>query len=295
MATNTSSGQPTIIFVHGTNSSSLLGAGLITELTLRGHRAVAIDLPGHGAEVVYPKAYRSPQDLEALATEPSALADITIEDYVARTIEVVRRAAALGPVMLVGASQGGVTLSRVGNAVPELVDRVVYTAAYCCVDLRSLTDYLGTEENADSLLSKITDAAVGDPRQLGVARINWLTSVPNLFAGIKECLAATFTDAEARRLVTLLEPDEPASIPLSDARGRADTWGRIPRSYVRFNLDQLIPPALQDRFIREADALTPDNPTDVHSVDLPHVGPFSHPDLVDILEQLAERTATPAA
>jgi hypothetical protein len=33
-----------------------------------------------------------------------------------------------------------------------------------------------------------------------------------------------------------------------------------------------IPLALQDRFIKEADALTPDNPTEVHSLDSSHVG-----------------------
>lgn len=71
--------------------------------------------------------------------------------------------------------------------------------------------------------------------------------------------------------------------------------GRFQHLYIRFDLDRLIPPALQDRFIREADVLTPDIPTDVHTVDVPHVGPFGHPDLLGILEHLEDRAATPAA
>jgi len=74
---------------------------------------------------------------------------------------------------------------------------------------------------------------------------------------------------------------------MSEARGEAHTWGRIPRTYVRFTRDRLVPPALQDRFIREADHLTQHNPTDVRSVAAPHVGPFSRPELVRIFSELA--------
>jgi hypothetical protein len=51
----------------------------------------------------------------------------------------------------------------------------------------------------------------------------------------------------------------------------------------------LIPLALQDRFITEADRLTPGNPTDVRSVGAPHVGPFDRPELVEILAELVGR------
>ncbi|GIH64892.1 alpha/beta fold hydrolase [Microbispora siamensis] len=278
--------QPTLVFVHGTHSSSYLASGLITELTLRGHRAVAVDLPGHGDDAFYPRAYQAPQDLEALATESSPLAKLTIDDYAERVVDVVRRARRHGPVILAGASQGGVVVSRVGNAIPDLLDRVIYTAAYCCVDLPNLSAYLSTQENADSLLPQVTAAVVGDPAVLGVARVNWRTADPALIDGIRECLAGDFTDEAMTRLLNTFQPDEPVSIPVADARGEAHTWGRIPRTYIRFTQDRLIPPALQDRFIAEADRLTPDNPTDVRSVAAPHVGPFNRPELVGILVEL---------
>ena len=56
--TNGARRPPTLVFVHGTNSSSHLCSALITELTLRGHRCVAVDLPGHGAEAFYPARTR---------------------------------------------------------------------------------------------------------------------------------------------------------------------------------------------------------------------------------------------
>lgn len=276
--------KPTIVMVHGTHSSSFWCSELISELTLRGHRIVAVDLPGHGADGFFPAAYQT-QDLEALATEPSPLAGYTLDDYVARVVEVVRRVR--GPVILAGASQGGVVLSRVGNVIPELLDRVVYFAAYCCVDLPNLTAYLETPENGDSLLGMIAAQLAGDPEKLGVARINWRSADPAVFQAVKEALAGDFTDEGVYRLLNLLQPDEPAAIPLSESRGEAETWGRIPRTYVRFTLDRLIPLALQDRFIREADRLTPDNPTDVRSVAAPHAGPFGRPEVVDILAELA--------
>ncbi|GIF56557.1 alpha/beta fold hydrolase [Asanoa iriomotensis] len=291
MTTNHDSDRrpPTLVFLHGTHTSSFWASGLIRELTLRGHRAVAVDLPGHGDEAVIPRAYQAPQDLDALATEPSPLAAVTIDDYVERVVGVVRRARRQGPVILAGASQGGVTVSRVGNTIPELLERVVYVAAYCCVDLPNMTAYLDTPENSESLLPLVAALAVGDPAALGVARINWRSADPAVFHGVKQCLAGDFSDEAVRRLLHMFEPDETASIPLAEARGEADSWGRIPRTYVRFTHDRLIPKALQDRFIDEADRLTPDNRTDVRSVPAPHCGPFDRRELVEIFAELTSR------
>lgn len=286
--TNNETARPTLVFVHGTNSNAYGWSGLINELNLLGHRSVAVNLPGHGDDQFIPASYQAPQDLAALATEPSPLAQYSIEDYVERVVEVVRRARRLGPVILVGSSQGGVTVSRVGNAIPDLLERVVYVAAYCCVELPNMVAYFETPENAESLVPLLDAAKVGDPASLGVSRLNWRSADPAVFDAVKQCLAGDFSDEKVRWLLNLLEPDETATIPMAEARGRADTWGRIPRTYVRLTLDRLIPPALQDRFISEADRMTPGNPTDVRSVPAPHVGPFGRPDLVQIFVELAE-------
>ncbi|SDC96154.1 alpha/beta fold hydrolase [Glycomyces harbinensis] len=291
MTTTDRKSTPTLVFVHGTHVSSFSWVGLTSELTLRGFRTVAVDLPGHGIDGFFPRSYQAPQDLAALAKEPSPLAAYTAEDYAEHVVEVVRRARRNGPVVLVGSSQGGVTLSRVGSAVPELIDRIVYIGAYCCVDLPTMAAYLAEPENADSLIDKVTAALAGDPAELGVARINWRTADAALLDGIRDCLAGGLSDEELTRLLNLFQPDEPVAIPYGEVRVEADRWGRIPRTYVRLTEDRLIPPALQDRFIAEADRLTPHNPTEVHSVPAPHVGPFYRPDIIEIFAEIAERAA----
>jgi hypothetical protein len=40
---------------------------------------------------------------------------------------------------------------------------------------------------------------------------------------------------------------------------------------VRLSADTSVPPAVQDRLIREGDALTPDNPYDVHTLESSHL------------------------
>lgn len=284
------SGPPTFVLLHGTCASSAYWSTLIPELVLRGYRAVAVDLPGHGREANYPLAYQAPQDLAALATEPSPLAQITSQDYTDRVVEVVRRVSRNGPVVIVGHSQGGLSINWASNAVPHLIDRIVYIAAMCCVDLPSVDAYMATPEGSTSLSPGIYQYGhVGDAEALGVLRINWRSSDPQFLAAVKAALAADYTDNELRALINLQEPDETLSTFAADARGRADRWGRIPRTYVRFTKDLDLTLALQDRMIAEADRLTPRNRFDVRSVDAPHVGPMHRPEVVAILDDLGRR------
>lgn len=81
----------------------------------------------------------------------------------------------------------------------------------------------------------------------------------------------------------MLEPDEAVTLGPG-----TDTWGRIPRTYIRLTRDRSIPLALQDKFIRDADASTPDNPFDVHSIDSSHVGFMVRPrEIAAVLAGLA--------
>jgi pimeloyl-ACP methyl ester carboxylesterase len=285
-------GVPTFVLLHGTCSSSLYWAGLTPELALRGYRTIAVDLPGHGREANFPLAYQAPQDLEALATEPSPLAQITLQDYIDRVVEIVRRARRHGPVILVGHSQGGVTVTKVSDVVPHLLDRIVYIAAVCCVDLPSVDDYMATPEASGSLAPELGRFGfVGDPQALGVLRVNWRSSDPRFLAAVKAAIAADYSDNALRALINIQEPDETLSNFAADARGHADRWGRVPRTYVRFTQDRDLTIAMQDRMIAEADRRTPGNRFDVRSVNAPHAGPMHRPEVVSILDELGRRVA----
>jgi pimeloyl-ACP methyl ester carboxylesterase len=246
-------GIPTFVFVTGASGT----ASNEPELVMRGYRWVGVELPGHApTDEQFHASYQAPQDLQALATRPSPMAGITLDDFEAATIDVVRRVARLGPVILVGGSMGGATLNRVGNAVPHLIDHLVYQAAFCPSKLRSVAACLASPEGESSKGDALFAAAIGDPNVIGAVRMNWRLGGAEFLAAAKEALAGDSSDAEFLAFLNSSQPDESAEAGLADCAIDPVRWGRIPRTYIRHTLDQLIPLALQNRMIREANELT---------------------------------------
>ncbi|MCG5214457.1 alpha/beta fold hydrolase [Streptosporangium sp. KLBMP 9127] len=275
----------TYLFVTGANGGTAGDA----ELALRGHRTVGVELPGHGPDTLqFRKAYQAPQDLKALAAEPSAMAGITLDDYVEAAVKAVRRAAKHGPVILVGGSMGGATITGAANEVPHLIDRLVYISAFCCTRLKSIDEYLATPEGKASKLGAIIGGLVGDPAKLGAVRVNWRSADPKFLAETKAALSADASDAEFMAMLNSSLPDDTLHVSGADSRGRKATWGRVPRTYIRHSQDMCIPVPLQDRMIADADALTPGNTFDVHTVRAAHApSRASWAKIVDILDKLA--------
>ncbi|MEV2256061.1 alpha/beta fold hydrolase [Streptomyces sp. NPDC050147] len=268
--------QPTFIFVHGAFANSFSFAPLQAELGLLGHRSVAVDLPGHGFEATYAAAYQAPQDLDVLAGEPGSIKGVTLADNAARVIEVLERAKQNGPTILVGHSRGGITLTAVGNARPDLIDRIVYVSAWCPVDL-DVNDYYAQPEMAGADPAALAPALVGNPAELGLLRVNFRTAAPETLAALKGAIAADLTDEEFLTFLNTFQPDENLDVGTSADRAQAATWGRVPKTYVRLSDDASIPLAMQDRLIREADTLTPDNPFDVGTLEGSHLRWLVHP------------------
>ncbi|MGI5460329.1 alpha/beta hydrolase [Streptomyces sp. CA-249302] len=279
-------GTRTYVLVHGTHSAGAFWTAIGRELALRGHRVVAVDQPLHGTERFVPASYQT-QDLRALATEPSPVAALTLDDFERRVTGVVRRAARLGgPVVLVGHSLGGASVSRVGDAVPELLAHICYMAAFCpSRTMPSINDCSDSPEGRQAVTP--VEYMAGDPGGLGVLRLNWRTSDRRALAVFKEMICADYSDLAFLRVLEDLQTDESMTVYDGRAVGRADTWGRIPRTYLRFGKDRTVATALQDRMIAEADALTPDNRFTVH--DTPgagHLGPADPTRVVDLLHGL---------
>ncbi|MFE4212077.1 alpha/beta fold hydrolase [Streptomyces sp. NPDC056844] len=278
---------PTFVLVHGAFANSFSFAPLQAELALLGHRSVALDLPGHGFEATFPAAYQAPQDLDALAAAPGSIKGVTLADNVARVTDVLERAKRNGPTVLVAHSRGGLTATVVANARPELIDRIVYVSAWCPVDL-DVAGYYAEPEMADVDPGGFAAALVGNPAELGLLRTNFRTADPATLDAFKQAFAADLTDDEFRTFLNTFQPDENLDAGTPADRAQAATWGRIPRTYVRLAADASVPPAVQDRMIREADALTPENPFDVRTLEGSHLRWLVHPGAAaEVLARLA--------
>jgi pimeloyl-ACP methyl ester carboxylesterase len=268
----------TFVFVHGANGSGTVWNDIAGELTARGHRVDAVDLPGHGSDAWFPLAYQEPQNITALAALPSPLAGVTLADNVTHVTDVVRRVAEHGPVVLVGQSLGGITITGVADAVPHLVSQLVYISAFCCTQLPTVYDYYLTPEGSTSLVLALPK--IGDPARTGALRTNWRSADPAFLADAKAAFLADGTDDRLRTLLAGCQPDEAVSLSFTDARPNPARWGTVHRTYVRLTADRAIPIALQDRMINEADELTPHNRFHVASLPTSHLGFLDQPAIV---------------
>lgn len=96
---------PTVIFLHGLASSSVMWMPLLPRVALT-HRCIAIDLLGFGGS---PKP-----DLE-----------YTVEDHVASLDRTIKSLGLKGPVILIGHSMGAVVAARYARQRPKAVDRLL--------------------------------------------------------------------------------------------------------------------------------------------------------------------------
>ncbi|MEU6587199.1 alpha/beta fold hydrolase [Nocardia sp. NPDC046763] len=273
----TATAAPTFVFVHGLTGNSFYWAPVVRELALLGHRSLPVDLPGHGLDASISLAYQA-QDIAAFAASSSPMAAITVQDNVTHVIDVVRKVRRHGPVILVGHSLGGITIGLVGNAIPEAIHRLVYLSAFCpsTPDAPSAMALSQTPEAIKDVPAPNADHSLFlgmEPVSRGLIRFNLRSPDPE---ALEDFRLTNMPEATLEQTLTMInygmQPEDGAQTSLADARVEADTWGRIPRSYIRLTQDNVISPALATKMIDDADRLTPDNPFDVHDLAAGHVG-----------------------
>jgi pimeloyl-ACP methyl ester carboxylesterase len=107
------------VLVHGAWNGSWAWERLTPLLEEAGHRVDALDLPGRG-------------------TNPAAPAEMTLEAY---SRHVADRVEAAGePVVLVGQSMGGMSITGAAELVPERIGKLVYVTAFLPADGQSLPE-----------------------------------------------------------------------------------------------------------------------------------------------------------
>jgi pimeloyl-ACP methyl ester carboxylesterase len=269
--------EPTFVLVTGAGATPFLWNPVVCELVLRGHRALPVQLPGHGFDTVFPSGTLRSQNFDDFATAASPIADVHLSDYVEHTLRIVEQVAERGPVVLVGHSLGGSTVTKVANAIPDALHRIVYLAAYCCVSAPTVLSYAPADPPSDSPLSRARQhVSVGEPSQTGAARTNPYSGDPHVLAIQHQLLAAELEPAKLPAVLAYAtQPDEPVDALVADAQVTPATWGHVRKTYIRTSNDEVIPTAVQDRMIDEGNALTPHNPFAVQTVAGSHFVPIT--------------------
>jgi len=104
---------------------------------------------------------------------------------------------------------------------------------------------------------------------------------------LREAFYGDLDPAVVDAAIALLTPDVPAGIGLGTTTLTAGGWGSVPRTYVVCTQDMTIRPALQRRFITDADAVFPANSTTVHTLHAAHSPFLSMPgELADIVAKV---------
>jgi pimeloyl-ACP methyl ester carboxylesterase len=266
----------TFILVHGSWMGGWAYERIIPALVSRGHVAIARDLPGHGLNASIPRAFlEAAEDREAFAKEPSPMAHLTLQDFVASVVDTIEplRSRDIRPI-LVGHSISGLVLSTIAEQMPEAIAQIVYLSAFMPSPGLSAADYSASSENAAGLAGALLR---GNPRETGALRMD----VRSTDVAYREaCKAAYFADlspAQIEAFTHLLTPDSPLLPFVTPVDVSARRWGSVRRHYIKCAQDKAITLPLQERFIRDADRLTPGNLTRVHTLECSHSAFLSQP------------------
>lgn len=257
----------TYVLVHGAFANAAHWGPVSRALALRGHRALALDLPGHGWDA-----------------RDDGMVGVSTGDDVAAVLDALRGVRAHGPVVLVGHSRGGLAVTAAVNAAPELVDHVVYVSAWCCVS-GGPSAYAGVAPSALDAVAATLLAA--DPGEVGELRVDFGTDDPGTLDRLQDALLADGTRTELLAVLAAMDTRETLVIDEGAVCVDPARWGPVAHTYVRLGADRALPPALQDRFVAEADAAVPDNPFTVVDVPTSHLGIQVRPEaLVAVLHDL---------
>lgn len=197
------------LLVHGASGGAWCWHKLMPELERRGHRALAIDLPGHGED-------------------KTPLAKVNLAAYAERVADTLKKLPE--PAVLIGHSMGGMVISAAAELAPEWVRTLVYLCAYLPRDGESLSAIEGRNPRPTMRTAFVPSA-------------DWLSAtVPPEKARVlvyQDCSDADFAYATPRHTPQALKPfTEPVHL----TQGR---FGRIPRVYVECTKDGAISIELQ--------------------------------------------------
>lgn len=201
----------TFVLVHGSWHGAWCWYKIVPLLEQAGHKAIAVDLPGHGRDWTAP-------------------GEVTLQSYVESISRVLDEQAE--PVILVGHSRGGIVISQTAEYRPEKIRTLVYLAAFLI-------------PNGEAMLP----TALSDAESLIVPNlvVNEEQGSHTLKAeAFRKALYADCSQEDMTLATALLtpEPNAPVATPLSLSD---EKFGRIPRVYIETLQDKGVGPELQKK------------------------------------------------
>jgi pimeloyl-ACP methyl ester carboxylesterase len=207
----------TFVIVHGAFQTADSWTAVADALRAAGHTAIAVNLPGRDAEGEAAKAVTLAQYAE------------TVEDVVQQQAE---------PVILVGHSFGGMTISLVAEAMPDRISKLIYVAAYVPVSGDTMQALAGSDSDngftAESFVIA-PDYAFATILPADQVRLFIDDGTPDQ--------QATVTSAMVR------EPLGPIATPVEVTEA---AFGAVAKAYVLTALDATVSPTLQSMMIDRA-------------------------------------------
>jgi pimeloyl-ACP methyl ester carboxylesterase len=202
------------LLIHGAMGGAWCWERVIPGLQTAGHDAVAIDLPGQGADT-------------------TALAEITLYRYADAVCDALDDMD--GPVLLTGHSMGGMVITQAASQRPDRLAGLVYVAAFLPVPGESLIEITQLPEAAgDSVQANIV--VEGDPP---------VATMPPEAApeALYHCCTPEQIEWALPRRGS--QPVIPFTQPFTPPEGDSSAFDALPRGYVTCLQDRAIRPALQ--------------------------------------------------
>jgi pimeloyl-ACP methyl ester carboxylesterase len=205
----TAAPKPEIVLVHGAWEEANIWQAITPLLKEDGYRVVTVTLPGR------PSSPLSPDK-------------VSLDLYRDTILSAIGNPAR--PVVLVGHSFGGITISMAAEAAPQKIKTLVYVAAYLPKDGQSLLE-LG---NSDK------DSKIGP--HLQIMKEKGIIAVEKSARADLFCLDC---NDQFRAAIPNLIVDEPLAPLATPVHLTADRFGTVDKVYIHTAKDQVVSPSLQ--------------------------------------------------
>ena len=201
------------ILVHGAYHGGWCYERIMPLLETAGHTAIAVDLPGHGNNIV-------------------PIGDVSLDAYVDHVCDVV--SVQPEPIILVGHSLGGMPITQVAERLPEQVAWVVYLTAMMPKNGQNrsdLAEFEGPEKMAAKRIISEDGLSSTMPEEI----------IPPTFYG--QCSAEDVARAIERLVPQATEPF------LRQAQTTPERFGTVQRAFIECARDNAIPIDMQRAMI----------------------------------------------